>query len=255
MEGLKEKVVLVTGASKGMGAAIARAVGRHGAHVVLHYASDRAGAEAAAADIPYQNRTFIQADLHANDAAARLWAEALAWRGRVDVFVNNAALMLENGPIEAPDDVWDAVWAETLQVNLLAPARLMRDAVRHFRERGGGVLVSFSSWAAQRGSTNPGAYAYGASKAAIKALTQSIARNHARDGILAYVIAPGLIHTQMAETFMRSQGGTEKIFADLAMGEWGSPEEIGNLVAFLASGQARYMSGATLDVNGASYIR
>ncbi|MBO6540432.1 MAG: SDR family oxidoreductase [Rhizobiaceae bacterium] len=255
MEGLRDKVVLVTGASKGMGAAIARTVGQHGARVIFHYNSDRAGAEEAGREIPAGHKTLIQADMHSKMEASRLWAEALAWRGRIDVFVNNAAVMLENGPIDADDEEWDAVWEETLQVNLIAPARLLREAVRHFREAGGGIIVSFSSWAGQRGSTNPGAFAYGTSKAAIKALTQSIARNYARDGVLAYVIAPGLIHTQMSETFMKSQGGQEKIFKELAMGEWGSPQEVADIVAFLATGKARYMAGATLDVNGATYIR
>ncbi len=163
--------------------------------------------------------------------------------------------MLETASIDADDETWDAVWKETLQVNLLASAWLLRDAVRHFRENGGGVIVSMSSWAAQRGSGNPGAFAYGASKAAIKSLTQSIARTFARDKVLAYVIAPGLVHTQMAEVFVNSQGGQEKIFQGLAMGEWAEPQELGDLVAFLASGKARYLSGATLDFNGASYIR
>jgi NAD(P)-dependent dehydrogenase (short-subunit alcohol dehydrogenase family) len=112
-----------------------------------------------------------------------------------------------------------------------------------------------SSWAAQRGSGNPGAFAHGASKAAIKCLTQSIARTYARENVLAYTIAPGLVHTQMAETFVRSQGGPGKIFQGLAMGEWAEPEELGDLVAFLAAGKMRYLSGATLDFNDASYIR
>ncbi len=247
--------MLVTGASKGMGAAIAATVGRHGARVILHFNSDRGGAEDAARDIPADRKLLIQADMHSNEEASRLWSEALAWQGHIDVFINNAAVMLENGPIDADDDEWDAVWEESLQVNVLAPARLLRDATRHFRDNGGGVIVSFSSWAGQRGSTNPGAFAYGTSKAAIKALTQSIARNYAKDGVLAYIIAPGLIHTQMSETFMRSQGGQEEIFKGLAMGEWGSPQEVADIVAFLASGKARYMAGATLDVNGATYIR
>lgn len=249
------KTILVTGASKGIGAAVARTLGDQGAYVVLHYGKDRAGAETAASAIPANRKLLVQADMKRNDEAEQLWKKALAWRGKLDVFVNNAAVMLENGPVDASDEEWDSVWAETLQVNLLAPARLMRESVRYFRENGGGIIISFSSWAGQRGSTNPGAFAYGASKAAIKALTKSVARNYAREGILAYIIAPGLIHTQMSETFMRSQGGKEKIFRDLAMGEWGTPQEVADIVAFLASGKARYMSGATLDVNGASYIR
>ena len=255
MTTLDGKVVLVSGASKGIGAAIAKAVGAAGASTIVHYASDKAGAEETAAGIPHENKLLLRADLHSNTAAEELWRDAVAWKGRVDVFINNAAVMLETGAIDATDAAWDAVWDETLQVNVLASARLLRDAVRHFRDHGGGVIVSMSSWAAQRGSANPGAFAYGASKAAIKNLTQSIARSFAKDRIYAYIIAPGLIHTQMAETFLRSQGGPKKIFAGLAMGEWAEPAELADLVTFLASGKARYLSGATLDFNGASYIR
>jgi NAD(P)-dependent dehydrogenase (short-subunit alcohol dehydrogenase family) len=255
MDDLSGKVVLVSGASKGIGGAIACSLGAAGAATIIHFSSDRAGAEEAGQHIPTARKLLLQADLHSNAAAEALWRDAVAWKGRVDVFVNNAAVMLETGSIDATDEMWDAVWDETLQVNLLAAARLLRDAVRHFRKNGGGIIVSMSSWAAQRGSGNPGAFAYSASKAAIKNLTQSIARTYAREKVLAYVIAPGLVRTQMSEAFVKSQGGQEKIFAGLAMGEWAEPAELADLVTFLASGKARHLSGATLDFNGASYIR
>ena len=213
-----------------------------------------AGAEAAGRGAGGSDKRFIQADLHDLAAAERLWDEALAWRGRIDVFVNNAAIMLWNGGIDEDDETWDAVWAETLQVNVLAPARLVRRAVKHYLASGGGILVTMSSWGAQRGVTNPATMAYAASKAAVKAMTQTIARAYARDNILTYIIAPGVVRTQMSETFAATQGGTEKVFAGLAMGEWVPPEELGDLVTFLATGM-RHLSGATLDVNGATYIR
>ena len=162
---------------------------------------------------------------------------------------------LKTGDIDADDDTWDAIWEETLQVNVVASARLLRDAVRHFRETGGGTIITVSSLAAHRGAGKPGNLAYAASKAAIKCLTQSVARTYAHDRVLAFVIAPGLVHTQMAETFVRSQGGEEKVFSSLPMREWVDPDQLGHLVAFLASGKARHLSGATLDINGASYIR
>jgi NAD(P)-dependent dehydrogenase (short-subunit alcohol dehydrogenase family) len=163
--------------------------------------------------------------------------------------------MLWNGGIDAPDADWDAVWAETLQVNVLAASRLMRDAVRHYLETGGGVIVTISSWAAQRGVTNPDTASYGASKAAIRSFTQSIARGYAKENILAYIVAPGVVRTRLSEQFAATQGGEERVTAGLAMGEWVPPAEIGELVAFLASGRVRHLTGATLDVNGASYVR
>ncbi len=252
---LQGKNILVTGGSKGIGAEIVRSLGAAGASVIVHYGGDRAGAESAAAKIPPDRKHFVQADLKEASAVPALWDAAVAWRGRVDVVVNNAAIMLWHGGMEAADAAWDEVWSETLKVNVLAPAKLLRNAVRHFLKTGGGIIVTLSSWSAQRGVTNPDTLAYGASKAAVRSLTQSIARAYARDNILAYIVAPGVVRTQMSERFAATQGGEAVVSANLAMGEWVSPEELGELVAFLASGRMRHLSGATLDVNGASYIR
>jgi NAD(P)-dependent dehydrogenase (short-subunit alcohol dehydrogenase family) len=140
-------------------------------------------------------------------------------------------------------------------VNLRAPADLIRAAVPHFLDNGGGVLVSISSWVAQRGPRDPALMAYAASKAGLKTITQAVARHHARDGILAYVIAPGVVGTRMSELSAERTGGVEKLVSELAMREWAPPEELGELVVFLARGSARHLTGATLDVNGASYVR
>ena len=252
---LAGKTVLLTGASKGIGAATAAILGEAGAHLVAHYGSDRAGVEAATAAIPAERKHLLPADLGDMDAVAALWRAALAWRGRVDVLVNNAAIMDFTGGFEADDAHWDAVWDQALAVNVKAPARLMRDAVNHFRGAGGGTIISISSWAAQRGVTNPATIAYGASKAAVRAATQSIARAFARDRVLAYIVAPGVVRTRLSEQFAATQGGEAAISAGLASGEWVSPAELGRLVAFLATGAVPQMSGATIDVNGASYIR
>ena len=255
MLNLDGKTILVTGASKGIGAAIAQSLGENGAHVVGHYGADEAGAAEALAAVPADRKRLLKADLQDPASVEALWAEAVAWRGGIDVFVNNAAVMLWHGGFAASDEAWDAVWAETLAVNVLAPARLIRRAVPHFQARGGGVLVTISSWAAQRGVTNPDTIAYAASKAAVKAMAQTVARAHAADGILTYIIAPGVVRTRMSEDFAATQGGEARISAGLAMGEWVPPDDIATLVAFLATGKARHLSGATLDVNGASYIR
>jgi NAD(P)-dependent dehydrogenase (short-subunit alcohol dehydrogenase family) len=253
---LSGKTVLVTGASKGIGAAIAQCVGDAAAHVVLHYAQDRQGAEAAGRGIANDRKLFVQGDFSQREVAERVWREALSWRGRIDVLINNAAVLLWNGGIDESDETWDDVWARTLQVNVRAPALLMRRAVRHFRESGGGVIVTISSWVVHRGVSNPDTMAYGASKAAIRSMTQSIARNYARQGVLAYVIAPGVVDTQMSQAFAETvSGGREAVSSGLAMGEWVPPEEVAKLATYLASGTVRHLSGATLDVNGASYIR
>lgn len=252
---LSGKVILLTGASKGIGAAIATRLGEAGAEVVAHYNSDRAGAEAALADVPAERKRLIRADLGEAGAAARLWEEAVAWRGRIDAAVLNAAIMLTEGGIEDDDAAWDEAWERQWRTNVLAPARLMRLAVPHYRERGGGVLVTLSSWAAQRGVANPKLIAYAASKAAVKVAAQTIARAYAKDGILSYVVAPGVVRTRMSDDAAALQGGEDKVTATLAMGEWVPPDEIGHLVAFLATGRVRHLTGATIDVNGATYVR
>ena len=255
MSTLTGKIVLLTGASKGIGAATARALGEAGAYLVAHYGSDEAGALEATAAIPAGRKKLIHADFLDVSAARSLWREAVQWHGHVDVLVNNAALQCENDDDDDDDDAWDRTWAATLQVNVVAPASLLRDAVLHYRERGGGVVITLSSWVAQRGTTNRMLVAYAASKAAVKAATQSVAHLYASEGILAYIVAPGVVQTSMAERAAATLGGTDVISASLAMGEWVPPEEVAQLVTFLAAGECRHLSGATLDVNGASYIR
>ncbi|MFO1172302.1 MAG: SDR family oxidoreductase [Hyphomicrobiaceae bacterium] len=255
MPSLTGKTILVTGASKGIGAAIVRVLGAEGAHVIAHYGNDRAGAEASTADIPAERKHLIAADLADTGAVDRLWREAQAWRGRVDVLVNNAAVMRIAGGIDDSQDKWDEVWDEALAVNVLAPVRLMRHAVRHYREKGGGIIVTLSSWAAQRGPGNPALIAYASSKAAVLTATKTIARHHAKENMLTYIVAPGVVRTQLSVDAAAAVGGEAVVTAGLAMGEWIPPEDLGQLVAFLASGKCRHLTGATLDVNGASYLR
>jgi NAD(P)-dependent dehydrogenase (short-subunit alcohol dehydrogenase family) len=252
---LTGKTVLLTGASKGIGAATARILGEAGAHLIAHYGSDRAGAEAATQNIPVDRRFYVQGDLADAKAADRIWREAMAWRGRVDVLVNNAAIFLNQGGIDDDEEEWDRVWEDTMQVNVFSPARLLRGAVKSFRQQGGGIAITISSWNGQRGSTNPRTIAYAASKAAIRAVMQTIARGYAKDKVLAYVISPGVVRTRLSEQSAATLGGEAAVTSTLAMGEWVSPEEIAYLVAFLATGRVRHLTGATLDVNGASYVR
>ena len=170
------------------------------------------------------------------------------------MLVNNAAIMPDNA-LDASDEDWDDTWSQILRVNVIEPASLIRGAVRHYREVGGGTIISMSSWAGQQGSAIPQLSAYAATKAAIKAVTQTMARVHGADGVLAYVIAPGIVRTQMSEISSAFRGGEDAVRAILPLGDMVPPAEIGNLVAFLSTGMCRHLSGATLDVNGASYVR
>lgn len=251
---LTGKTILLTGASGGIGAATAATLGAAGASVIAHYATDLDGAERATSEIPGDRKLLLGADFTQHGAGRALWARALAWRGRIDVLVNNAAIMPDN-PIDAPDEEWDAAWDRILRVNVIEPASLIREAVRHYREAGGGIIISMSSWAGQQGSAIPQLSAYAATKAAIKAVTQTVARVHAADGVLGYVVAPGIVRTPMSEISASFRGGEDKLKAILPLGDMVPPAEIGELVAFLATGLCRHLTGATLDVNGASYVR
>jgi NAD(P)-dependent dehydrogenase (short-subunit alcohol dehydrogenase family) len=251
---LTDKTVLVTGASRGIGAAIVSAVGAAGAYVICHYGSHVEGAEAAVADIPEERRLLLPMDLSVPGSARRLWADAVAWRGRVDVIVLNAAVNIET-PFEGSDAEWDAGWDTTMQVNVLEPASLVKEGLGHFVENGGGVFIGLSSWSAQRGSAIASLPAYAASKAAVKSLMQTVARNYGPQGVLAYVLAPGIVKTRMADLAAATRGGEEAVRAGLVLNELVPPEELGDLVTFLATGRMKHLTGATLDVNGASYIR
>ena len=256
MPRLSGKTVLVTGASKGIGAATATAMLAAGARVIAHYGHDRAGAEAAVAAAP-DRAVLLQADFLDPAAVDGLWDSALdAADGRIDVLVNNAGIMRQSGGLAAPIEEWEAVWAEAIQVNLHAPARLLRHAVRRWLEREEtGAVIGIGSWVTTRGTANPEAIAYAGSKAAIVAATKTVARGYADKGILAYVISPGVVDTQMSVDSANRSGGAAAVTATLPMGEWVPPEDIAEVAVFLAEGRARHLTGATIDVNGAAYIR
>ena len=252
---LSGKTILVTGASKGIGQAIARRVAADGARVVAHYGRDRDGAAAALDGIPAERAILVGADLSRPGGADDLMRQAIERSGGLDGVVNNAAVMRFDGGIDDGEDAWERVWVETFQVNVFSATRLLRHAVRHFRERGGGDIVGISSWAAQKGVTNPRTIAYAASKAALKAALQTVATGYARDGVRTYIIAPGVVDTQMSRDFAESQGGRAVVEDRLTMGAFVPPEEIAALTAFCLGGQARHLSGGTIDINGASYVR
>jgi 3-oxoacyl-[acyl-carrier protein] reductase len=245
------KTVMVTGGSRGIGAAIVRNLLGSGAYVVLHFARGRAEGDAIAASGERGRCLPLAADLDAEDGASQLWRSALAWRGHLDVLVNNAAVVTP-ATIEDDFDTWLAVWRNTLQVNVVSLAVLCRHAIEHFRARGGGIIVNIASRAAFRGD-DPHLMHYAASKGGVVALTRSIARGYARDNVLAYVIAPGFVRTERQEDVI-AERGEHAMIRDIPLGEMARPEDIAPLVTFLASGAARHSTGATIDVNGASYF-
>lgn len=247
---LTNTCVLVTGASRGIGAAIARAMGEAGARVAVHYRTQRAAAEALADQIGHDAEIF-QADLARADECADLWSAVVARFGRVHTLVNNAGIALSS-PLQSGVEPWVEQWDATLATNLRAPGILCKLAVAHFADCGGGRIINITSRAAFRGD-QPHYLAYAASKAGLVALTRSLARGFGKAGIVAFNVAPGFTRTEMATEFI-SQYGEEYATGDIALTRLTEPRDIAPIVVFLASGLADHATGSTIDVNAASYV-
>lgn len=233
--------VFVTGTSRGIGAAIRQALTQKNARVIGHATRSDDG-------------ETIPADLAQPGAGEQLWSAALAkLDGRIDVLVNNAGVY-EPVPLDAPGETWESTWRRTIQINLQAAADLCRLAVLHFRSRpGGGRIVNIASRAAYRGDS-PDHWHYAASKAGMVGMTKSIARGYAAESIYAFAVAPGFTMTGMAEDYVSSRGG-EKLLAEIPLRRVAEPDEVASAVAYLALDAPPSMTGAVLDINGASYVR
>ena len=245
------RAVLVTGGSRGIGAALVRAAHRDGATVVLHYAANTSAAEAMAAEIGDQIH-LVRGDLTDLRAPEAIWSAALEAAGRIDVLVNNAGAWIAS-PLEEPADDgeldWSRGWQANLALNLTAPADLCRLAIQHFRRIVGGIIVNVVSRSSHRGDDTDH-LAYGAAKGGLLALSNGLARGFARDNILAYAVAPGWVATDLAV------GALDQALVDaLPLREPTPPEDVAEVIAFLASGRSRHTTGATIDITGADYVR
>jgi 3-oxoacyl-[acyl-carrier protein] reductase len=249
---MTDRVVLITGAAGGIGSATARAVASAGAQVVLHDL-DAAGPVRDLANELGDRALSVGADLIDPRSMPRLWREALGWKGRVDVLVNNAGIY-EAASVDGGVDAWTASWERTLRICLVSPATLCREAIRTFRDQeDGGIIVNLASRAAVRGE-DPDYWNYAAAKAGVVAMTRTIARQYGRVGITAFAVAPGFVNTPFNDPAV-ARYGLEFFAEDTALGEVAEPADVANVIAFLASGRARHATGTTIDVNGASYVR
>ena len=247
---LTGKKVLVTGASRGIGSAIARSMGQAGAHVALHFNKNADGAYKLAQEIGPKS-TCVKAELADAQACEAMFRTVLDGLGGLDVLVNNAGVSISM-PMNQHTADWHAGWQQTMAVNLMSVELLSRLAIPHFQEHGGGRIINIASRAAFRGD-EPNYMTYAASKGGMVALTRSIARAFGKDEIKAFVVAPGFTRTDMAQEFIDIYGEGHAT-NDLALNRLTEPEDIAPLVVFLASGLADHATGTSIDVNAGSYV-
>ena len=243
--------VLVTGASRGIGAAIARAFASRGDRVAVHYGASRAEAEQVLASLDGGGHVLVQADLRHPESIRTMVDEAAAHLGGIDVLVNNAGIFIAH-PIESTDYAsWQQAWADTLAVNLVGAANVTWCALQHMPRHASSRVVNVGSRGAFRGEPrNP---SYGASKAGLAAFGQSIAKALGAEGIAVTTVAPGFVETDMATEELEKRG--DEIRGQSPFNRVPTAEEVASAVVFLASPEAEWASGAVLDFNGASYFR
>lgn len=247
---LSGQTLLVTGASRGIGKAIAETCARAGAQVAVHYGHS-ADAALEVADACGPDAHLFQADLTDLDATDALFDAVVDTYGRVDGLVLNAGVA-RHMPLDANTADWHTDWQNTMQVNLRAPELLCRHALAHFRKRDGGRIVGIASRAAFRGDTLD-YMSYAASKAGLVALMRSIARGAGSDNVKAFTIAPGFTRTDMAQDFIDAYG-PGIVRDDLALNDLTEPEDLAPMVTLLLSGQADHATGCTIDMNAGSYV-
>jgi 3-oxoacyl-[acyl-carrier protein] reductase len=258
--GSNRPVALVTGASRGIGTAIALALAARGARVALHYHTHRAAAEAVLARLPAAGHALVGADLADPAATFAMWDEVTARLGPTDIVVNNAGVYFDHPPLTTDYAAWQDAWQRTLATNLVGPANLSLLAAQSMAARaapvdaqfGRGRIVNVSSRGAFRGE--PDAPAYAASKAGLNALSQSLAKAVAVRAVYVYCIAPGWVETEMATAHLAGPDGAA-IVAQHPLGRVNRVDEVANAVAYCALDAPAAMTGGVIDVNGASYLR
>jgi NAD(P)-dependent dehydrogenase (short-subunit alcohol dehydrogenase family) len=248
---LKNKNILVTGASRGIGKAIAEKLASCGAKVALHFNENESRALKVQKELGNKGVIF-QADFTNAMEVNGFFYNVLKKMKHIDILINNAGVAIQSDP--AGNDLqWMDDWLRTMDVNLNAVALLCKKAIEHFVANKGGTIINMASRAAFRGDTKD-FMAYAASKGGVVALTRSIARAYGKQGVIAFNVAPGFVRTDMAEDFIRNYG-EEHAMQDVALSRMTEPEDIAPLVAFLCSGMADHATGSTFDVNAGSYPR
>jgi len=247
-----DKVVMVTGASRGIGREIARQFAERRARIVVHFHKNREAAEHTLAGLAGASHLIVQADLSDATAVGKMAQKTVSETGRIDVLVNNAGVYEFHPVATTTFEDWQRSWEKTILTNLMGPAHLSFHVARHMMKSGGGKIINITSRGAFRGE--PDAPAYGASKAGLNAFSQSMAQALAPHNIFMYAVAPGFVETDMAASVLAGPAG-DAIRTQSPLNRVARPEEIARVVLFLAAEGTDYLTGCIIDVNGASYLR
>jgi 3-oxoacyl-[acyl-carrier protein] reductase len=247
---------LVTGAARGVGAAVAARLAAAGVTLAVHCRADIATAKAVVSGLPGHGHTVVTGDIADPEQVEAFVGTAIAELGGVDILVNNAGIYTDQPIASTSYEQWQAGWRRVIDVNVHGTANVTWCVVDHLRTRpedpAGGRIINVGSRGAYRGE--PNAPAYGASKAAVHAMTQSLAVSLAPYGIAVAAVAPGFVRTDMTESLLSGPAG-DGIRAQSPFGRVAEPDEVAAAVAWLALPEAQWASGAVIDLNGASYLR
>jgi len=249
---LKNAVVLVTGASGGIGAAIAEFMAEAGSVVVIHYNQNKSAAASVKEKLKGSDHMMVQADLSNPNEIQHLMDQVIKKYGKLDVLVNNAGYYEEIDFLDLSFDDWQEAWYRTININLTGTINLTFLAAKIMHRQGGGKIINITSRGAFRGE--PTAPAYGAAKAAVNSFGQSFAKALGKDNIFVYTIAPGFVDTEMLTDAIKD-GREESMKNQSPLNRFAKPEEIARIVLFLASEGTEYITGCIIDANGASYLR
>lgn len=247
-----DKIVLVTGSSRGIGRVIAQSFAERGARVAVHYGSNATAAQETLASLPGGPHIIVQADIKNATAVQEMVNVTVEKMGRLDILINNAGIYQNHPLAEVSYETWQESWQMVLDTNLTGAANITFCAAQEMIKQGGGRIVNISSRGAFRGE--PTGPAYGASKAGLNAMSQSLAKYLIPYNVFVGVVAPGFVQTEMAKESLDGPSGDE-IRNQSPFGRVARPEEVAYAALFLASEGSQFMTGAIIDVNGASYLR
>ena len=248
---LRDRVILVTGASGGIGKAAAKYLARCGATIAVHYNQSAQHAKKLVLEIGNKARVF-QADLSKPPSCIRLFKRVLNAYKKIDALVNNAGIY-DYSPISKDSNEWLSDWNRTITTNLTSTAVLCREAIKHFRKTGGGRIINIASRSAFRGDDKDH-LAYAAAKGGMVALSKSIARAYGKDNIKSFVVAPGYVRTRMTDAFFKRHEQA-LVSKELALNRVTEPEDIAPTIVFLVSGLMDHATGCSIDINAGSYVR